>query len=1035
MMREWSDRRHWRSLEELADTEEFREYLHREFPENASEWSDPVTRRQFIRVMGASLALAGIGTASTRQPREEIVPYGRAPEQIVPGVPLYFATAAVLSGYGIGILAESHMGRPTKIEGNPDHPASLGAADALTQATVLDLYDPDRSKAPTHLGEIRPWGDFTGAMKDVVERAKESGGAGIRILTGRVTSPTLAAQIGAFLAAHPKARWVVHEPAASGHALEGARLVYGVPYDTHYRFEGAARIVSLDADFLGTGPARLRYIRDYTRGRRPDVPGGMNRLYVMESTPSITGGMADHRLAVRSSEVAGLARALAAALGVEGVGAGAGSGAHAEWIRAVARDLEAHRGASVVIAGEGQPPEVHALAHAMNRALGNTGRTVIHTEPVEALPPGGLTLAGLAEEMGRGEVTLLLILGSNPVYTAPVDLEFTAKLEKVALRIHHGLHADETSRWCHWHLPAAHDLEAWSDVRAFDGTASIVQPLIEPLYGGKSAHEVLSVFMGQPTRAGYDVVREHWRGKLEGDFDRAWSRALHDGVIPGTALPSLTPEPVAGWQAPLRTDLTGAAGRVAVTPAVLDSASQRRGGGIEMASLTPSSRDGAVVPAATTAIAQTGAPGGLEIFFREDPSVFDGRFANNGWLQELPRPITRITWENAALISPATAARLGVATGDEIEISVGTRKVTAPVWVTPGHAADCVTVHLGYGRTHAGRVGDGAGFNAYALRFSAVPWIAQGAEVRPTGRRHPLASTQTHHAMEGRHLVRMAPLAHYESEPDFARHMGHEPAPEETLYPPHPYEGYAWGMSVDLNACVGCNACVTGCQSENNIPVVGRTEVGRGRAMHWIRVDRYFEGPPESPEILHQPVMCQHCENAPCEVVCPVAATAHSSEGLNEMVYNRCVGTRYCANNCPYKVRRFNFFYYQDLREPLQLQRNPDVTVRSRGVMEKCTYCVQRINLARIEAKKQDRKLRDGEIVTACQQACPADAIVFGDVNESESRVSKLKADPRSYGILTELNTKPRTTYMAALRNPNPEIAGTSAAAPEAHHG
>ncbi len=963
--------------------------------------------------MGASLALAGIGGACTRQPREEIVPYGRAPEEIIPGQPLEFATAAVLSGYGIGILAESHMGRPTKIEGNPDHRASLGAADSLTQASILDLYDPDRSRTVTHLGEIRPWGDFTGAMKDVVEKAGQSGGAGIRIVTGRITSPTLAAQLTAFLAAHPAARWIVHEPAASGHSLEGARWIYGAPFDTHYRLEGAARIVSLDADFLGTGPARLRYIREYTRGRRPGSssesgqrdpstpggtgvngggsaarPGGMNRLYVMESTPSITGAMADHRLAVRSSEIAALARALAAALGVEEARAG-GAGLHAAWIQAVARDLVAHRGASAIIAGEGQPPDVQALAHAMNHALGNTGRTVIHTEPVEALAPGGLALADLAAEMDRGEVTLLMILGSNPVYSAPVDLDFAAKMEKVALRIHHGLHADETSRWSQWHLHAAHDLEAWGDVRAYDGTASIIQPLIEPLYGGKSAHEVLSVLAGQPARDGYGIVRDYWRGKLEGDFEKRWARALHDGVVAGTALPALTPEPVAGWAA----------------------------------ALGPS-----------PGVASPESSGVIEVVFREDSSVHDGRFANNGWLQELPRPITKITWENAALISPATAARLGVSTGDEIEISVGTRKVLAPAWIAPGHADDCVTAHLGYGRTHAGRMGDGAGFSAYGIRFSAIPWIAPGAEIRRTGRQRDFASTQTHHAMEGRNLVRSAPLAHYEAEPDFARHMAHEPKADETLYPPHPYEGYSWGMSVDLNACVGCNACVTGCQSENNIPVVGRTEVARGRAMHWIRVDRYFEGPPESPEILHQPVMCQHCENAPCEVVCPVAATTHSSEGLNEMVYNRCVGTRYCANNCPYKVRRFNFFYYQNLDQPLQLQRNPDVTVRSRGVMEKCTYCVQRINLARIEAKKQDRKLRDGEIVTACQQACPADAIVFGDINDPESRVSKLKADPRSYSLLGELNTRPRTTYMAALRNPNPEIPG-AAAAPEAHHG
>ena len=979
-------RRYWRSLEELADTEEFREYLHREFPEQAAEWTDPVTRRSFIRVMGASLALAGISGACTRQPRETIVPYNTAPEQIVPGLPLYFATTMPLAGYGAGLLAESHMGRPTKIEGNPDHPASLGASSALMQASVLGLYDPDRSQTLLNRGEIRPWADFVTALKPVVEGALASRGAGLRILTGTITSPTLGAQLGRILEAMPEARRIVHEPARSGHAIEGARLAYGRPLSTHYRLSEAARILSLDCDFLGTGSEQVRAIRDYTRGRRLPEIGEMNRLYVIESTPSITGARADHRLAVRSSEIAELARGLAAALGVV---PGRPSGAHAEWIRAVAEDLHAHQGASAILAGEGQPPGLHALVHLINHSLGNVGAAVRLTEPVELILPGDGGIERLASEIDRGEVSLLLILGQNPVYSAPADLDFAAKMARVGLCIHLGLHPDETARASHWHIPEAHYLESWGDVRSADGTASIIQPLIEPLYGGKTANEILSILEGKATRSTYEAVRAHWAPSMAPDFERRWARALNDGIVQGSAFERISTGPDGSWSPP------------AERPA----------------------REGE-----------------MELVFREDPSVFDGSFANNGWLQELPRPLTKITWENAALVSPATAAAAGLSSGDEVELAAGERTVRAPVWITPGHADGSVTVHLGYGRTRAGRVGDGAGFNAYALRASNAPWIAPGLTMTRTGEHHPFASTQMHQSMEGRHLVRSADLEHYRAEPGFAKHLGHEPEPGMTLYPPHPYESYAWGMSVDLNACVGCNACVAGCVSENNIPVVGRTEVMRGRAMHWMRVDLYFEGEPEDPATLHQPVMCQHCENAPCELVCPVGATVHSSEGLNEMVYNRCVGTRYCANNCPYKVRRFNFFYYNDDQTPsLKLMRNPDVSVRSRGVMEKCSYCVQRINLARIDAKKEDRKVRDGEIVTACQQACPADAIVFGDINDPGSRVSGMKSDPRSYGILTELNTRPRTTYLASIRNPNPAIddgrGPGSAAEPGGHHG
>jgi molybdopterin-containing oxidoreductase family iron-sulfur binding subunit len=598
--------------------------------------------------------------------------------------------------------------------------------------------------------------------------------------------------------------------------------------------------------------------------------------------------------------------------------------------------------------------------------------------------------------MAAGRVELLVIIGGNPVYTAPADLRFAEHLGKVGTRVHLSLYDDETSALCHWHIPEAHYLESWSDTRAYDGTVSIVQPLIAPLYNGKSAHELLAVLIDQPNRSDYDIVREHWQNQhssgtlptvTQQSFEQFWRTALHEGFIAGTA---------------------SAAKRLALKTDWMTSDSGLR---------TPDSSQS------------------LEIIFRPDPTIYDGRFANNGWLQELPKPLTKLTWDNAAMVSPATARRLGLSstTGwrggehgtiytDIVELEYRGRTVRAPIWIVPGHAEDCVTVHLGYGRTQAGKGGTGVGFNAYALRLSDAAWFGPGLTLRKTDERYPLACTQFHHNIEGRDLVRSTSLEEYRQHPAFAQE-GHESARNPSLYPKDEYPGYAWGMAIDMTTCIGCNACVVACQAENNIPIVGKTEVMHGREMHWLRIDTYHKGDSANPETYYQPLPCMHCENAPCELVCPVAATTHSAEGLNDMVYNRCVGTRYCSNNCPYKVRRFNFFQYADWDTPsLKLLRNPDVTVRSRGVMEKCTYCVQRISRARIEAEKAGRPIRDGEIVTACQAACPAQAIVFGNINDPNSRVSQLKAEPRNYGLLAELNTQPRTTYLAAIRNPNREI-------------
>lgn len=976
---------YWRSLEELSETPAFQEILHREFPSQASEFTDPVGRRKFLKLMGASLALAGL-TACTRQPDEYIAPYVRQPEGVVPGQSLYFATAMPINGIATGLLVQSHEGRPTKVEGNPDHPASLGATDRLAQASVLQLYDPDRSQTVTYIGDERPYSAFLGAVRREMVAQSGINGSGLRILTGHVTSPTFGEQMKALLTEYPSAKWYQYEPAGRDLVREGARLAFGQYVNTHYRFDRANVVLSFDADFLASGPGSLKYARDFMSKRK--LEGGAiptNRLYTVECTPSSTGAKSDHRLPLKPSEVESLARSIAAKLD-----AGSGSGADTapdRWVDAVVKDLRANAGSSIVIAGEYQSPVVHALAHAINNALGNTGKTVVHTDPIEISPVDGLAqIRDLATDMEAGQVDVLLIVGCNPVYDAPADLDFAKKLEKVRVRFHSGLYKDETYQLCQWHVPEAHYLESWSDARAFDGTVSIIQPLIAPLYNGKTSHEVLAAFTDQPERASYEIVRAYWKTQMGGsddEFDKKWRRVLHDGLIANSALPEKT--------------------FAASTSAA--SASQ---------------------PASSQ--------GGYEVIFRPDPNIYDGRFSNLGWLQELPKTFSSLTWDNAAIVSVATARALGVRVetgikgGDHVSDTIrvehqGRTLADVPVWIMPGQPDGCITLHLGYGRSRAGRVGTGAGFNAYAVRTTNNAWSISGAQVGKGSGTKILASTQLHFVMEGRDVVRSGTVEHYREHPSLApeSHGAHHGA--ESLYEPWEYKGYAWGMTIDQNSCIGCNACMVACQSENNIPVVGKEQVERSREMHWLRVDTYYKGDTVNPEMYFQPVPCQQCENAPCEVVCPVGATVHSAEGLNDMVYNRCVGTRYCSNNCPYKVRRFNFLLFQDFTTPhLQLVRNPEVSVRSRGVMEKCTYCVQRIMTAKITSEREDRSVRDGEVKTACQQVCPTEAITFGDINNKESRVAKLKSEERNYSLIEELNTKPRTTYLGAVRNPNPEL-------------
>jgi len=988
---------YWRSLEELAGSADFQQALHREFPKGASEWVDSVSRRGFLKVMGASLGLAGM-TGCVKLPLEPIVPYVRQPENVVPGRPMFYATAMTLGGYANPLLVESHLGRPTKIEGNDQHPASMGGTDIFAQASILGLYDPDRSQSVMSMGDQRSWQAFLSAIRGPLRAQKALQGAGIRILTPTISSPTLADQLRNFLKIYPQAKWHVYEPVNRDNVLEGAKLAFGQPVETRYDFEKADVIVSLDADFLYAGfPGNVRYIRDFAKRRNPD--GNMNRLYVIESTPSSTGAKADHRLPMRAEQVATLAsffftwtdtitpRSVVTGDETKNLPTRASHSAGSDplteaehlFLRRAVDDLKSHRGASLVIAGDHQSPIVHAWAHAINESLGNAGKTVFYGGPVDANPVNQVeSIKDLVSDIHEGKADLLVVVGGNPAYDAPADLNFTELLKgnKVPLRVHLGLYQNETAELCQWHVNATHELEAWGDARAYDGTASIIQPLIAPLYTGKSAIEFVALLSGQSDATGYDIVRAYWQKQHSGtDFEQFWRKSLHDGWIEGT---TFAPK----------------------------SVNFKPGGRMD----APPAQDA------------------IELNFRRDPTIYDGQFSNNGWLQELPKPMTKLTWDNAVLIGPKMAERLQIKVEDVVELELNGKKIQGPVWIQAGHPDNSVTIFLGYGRKRAGRVGTAQGFDAYALRTTAAPWIATGVQLRKTGDTYPLASTQGMQSMDtpdGGHrpLVRETTLEEYRKEPNFAKEE--EPPPELTLYKPYPYkeEDYAWGMTIDLNSCVGCNNCMLACQSENNIAVVGKEQTKLGRHMHWIRVDAYYQGDRDNPRAFFQPVPCMQCENAPCEVVCPVGATNHTTEGLNDMVYNRCVGTRYCSNNCPYKVRRFNFLLFQDWETPqYKMMRNPDVSVRSRGVMEKCTYCVQRISERRIDAEREDRKINDTELVTACQQSCPAGAIIFGNINDPNSKVSKLKAQARNYSLLGELNTRPRTTYLAEVRNPNPEL-------------
>jgi MoCo/4Fe-4S cofactor protein with predicted Tat translocation signal len=1017
-------RRFWKNLDELAETPEFHALMQEEFPRQSmggtSEWVDGVSRRGFMKVMGASLALAGLA-GCTKQPDEPIYPYIRQPEDLVLGKPMYFATAYPFPTGAIPVLVKSDAFRPIKIEGNPEHPVSKGKSDSFTQATLLDLYDPDRSQHPIFRGAVSQFGKF---QQEFATAAKHSsGGQGIYFLSETITSPTLAAQWKQVQAAYPQAKLVQWEPVNGDSSRSASKAAFGEYVDAQYKLEDADVILSLDADFLGgiAYPGFLPLSRAYAERHRYEEGKTMNRMYVVETMPTVTGFKAEHRLGLKPSEIAGFAQALA-----NGSSFSSSNAEAQKFFNAVSADLKKSGGRAVVIPGEQASPAVHAAAYTLNGALGATGKTVIYTQTVNPMPSEqGADMKALVGDMNAGKVQWLVMLGVNPIYSAPADLNFEAAFNKVPMTVHLGSHVDETGAISVWHLNKTHYLEGWSDARAYDGTISIVQPMIDPLYGGHGAHDVMQALLADPEASAMDAVQVNARTYIKGDFAAGWRKALHDGWVEGTAF------------APR----TGGAAKSSNLPVSMGS----------------------------------GSSSGIEISFRPDPSLYDGRFANVGWLQELPKQVTNLSWDNAALMSMDTMGSLKLDEADLVEIESGGRKVVAPVLMTPGHPDGAVTVHLGMGRM-VGRVGAAVGFNAYTIRTADAPLFATGAKLTKAPGSYELCVTKVHniehrgayaqhdlnqkkydtqgtfsmagHEATERAIIRYATLDEVKQNPNFANEdvpgspidkvgyapEGETPKREESMFPDAWRYNHtdssslkvqnAWGMAIDLNSCIGCNACIVSCYAENNIAVVGREQVKVGRNMQWIRIDTYFEGDLHAPRAHFQPMACQHCENAGCEQVCPVGATLHTPEGLNAMVYNRCVGTRYCSNNCPYKVRRFNFLLYSDYdTESLKFMRNPDVTVRSRGVMEKCSYCVQRIEAAKITADKENRAIRDGEIVTACQQACPTDAILFGNINDKDSAVSKRKSVERDYPVLADLNYRPRTTYTAGVINPNPELA------------
>jgi molybdopterin-containing oxidoreductase family iron-sulfur binding subunit len=946
----------WAGIEELSDDPQFRAFIEAEYP-TIQEFTK-TARRQFLKLMGASFALAGL-TGCEKSSFVAALPYVDQPESETIGLPRYYATAVLLDGYAQPVIATTHAGRPTKLDGNPDHPVTQGRSDAFMQSAVLQLYDPDRAAAPSRHGEPVSWADVESAVGIMREGWRADQGAGLRLLLGPTTSPTLLRQIDAFLKQFPNARVHAHTATGLDARLQITAAIYGQAVDLHYDLASCDVVVGLDEDFLGPGPDQVRNAIGWSQSRRrfDDRPG--NRLFMAESVPSATGALANHRLMAEARRMPAVAEALANALGVAGASRPEVTESEAAWIGRVATACKERAGRSLFVSGLSGGVGTALWIARINRQLNNAGQTLKLSAPI-AGPAFAGTLAELVSDINAGHVTSLLVLDCNPSYTAPGELKLGEAIKRVRSSLHIGLQRDETGAACEWQLPLAHALESWSDARAVDGTATIIQPVITSFYDVRTAHQILALLLGEVDPVPDGAIRETWQQKFGDGFEGRWKQALHDGFVEGAA-PFVTVSPLAD------------------------------------------------------AVAPPGIGGDLDIVFRPDPTVWDGRFANVGWLQELPKTLTTVTWSNVIAVSPALAKRLAATNGDHVEATVGERRISGPLWIMPGQADNTVALYLGYGRTRAGRVGDNLGYDAYQVRLDAEPWLTQGS-LRKLDTREDLPVTQLHHRMEGFDFVR-------EVSPGQIKQASKQASTDQpSLYAAWPSAKNAWGMVIDLDSCIGCNACVAACTAENNIPVVGPDQVRAGREMHWLRVARYYTGNIAEPRSFFEPVPCMHCEDAPCEMGCPVHATTHSPEGVNQMVYNRCIGTRTCSSYCPYKVRRFNFYDYRAPAEsPEHAAHNPDVTVRSRGVMEKCTYCTQRIEAAHVAADEENRSIRDGEVVTACQQACPTKAIVFGDINDPSSEVARLKRDGRHYVLLEEQGTRPRTTYLARWREDDTE--------------
>ncbi len=967
-------RSYWRSLEELAQTPEFAAIIARQAP-RFRDIVNAFDRRRFLQLMAASLALGGLSACGPEPDPRQLLPYVEEPENIVPGRNRYYASAVTLDGYATGVLVAHQMARPIKVEGNPDHPASLGAAGAIMQASILQLYDPRRAQTIVGNGQIATWQTFVSTLHDRRGALLARKGEGLRILTGAISSPSLAAQLAKLQQLLPQMRWHQWEPLHRDNAFAAAQTSFGRPVERVYDLSKAERIFGIESDLISATPGWLAYARKFAAARRPTETGGtMSRVYAIESTPTLLGAKADHRLPLRPDEIMDSVRYLAGSLDAGPQQWAQENNARSAWLKAAADDLAQHKGSALVHAGREQPADIQILADAINNALGAFGNTVRLIAPVLA-NTGSMrrSIAALVQDMASGKVDTLLMLGVNPVYDAPADLDFAGALRRVPFSVSLALYEDETAHATTWRIPATHEYETWGDARAFDGTVTIQQPQVRPLYGGHSAQQIVALLLGDLASDDYKLLRDYWQNRAQqenrGDFATFWHEAVRVGVVPNTAEAplSVTPNPSAAAQGP--------------------------------ATRSPQQANGLVA------------------LFRPDEGTWDGRFADNPWLLEMARSFTRLTWDNAALIAPSTATRLGLKTHDVVEIAVAQTKLKVPVFVLPGQAADCITLPLGWGRT-AGGLGAGAGFDTYRLRRGADLWLAGITSIAKTGEVYQLATTQGQDRVLGRDLIREASLEQFNSDPASVV----KKVKAESLYPPFQYPGRAWAMAVDLNSCIGCQACTIACQAENNVPIVGKDQVLDQRIMHWLRIDRYYSGSPDAPDVAFEPMPCMHCENAPCEVVCPVHATVHDHEGINLMVYNRCVGTRFCSNNCPYKVRRFNFYAYAAANDRPPESWNPEVSVRDRGVMEKCTYCIQRIRTVQIAAERDGRPIRDGEIVTACQQSCPTQAIIFGDRNDRNSAVAKRQAAPTDYVLLEEQNTRPRTSYGALIRNRNPAI-------------